>query len=158
MLAIKVLTLAVLTPLVLLGPPRLTVAAGAAGAPITLTVEYTGEVDHAVVTVRALSRDGQRIRERTVSAVEVTTTRARDARTFQVPVSRSPSGPQVLVIRGAHGSADAAPFMEAMVSVDGNGAVVDIEYSQRKSLLGGQRFPAFSDKEISVALTRMASR
>lgn len=158
MLAIKALTLALATPLILLGPPRLTVAAGAPGAPLTLTVEHTGEVDHAVVTVRALSLDGQRTREQGVAAVEVATARGKDSRVFHVAVPRPPAGPQVLVIRGAHGTTDDAPFMEAMVSVDGAGRVVALEYSQRPSLLGGSTFQAFSDREISVALTRLGSR
>ncbi|HPF62168.1 MAG TPA: hypothetical protein PLI93_08935 [Gemmatimonadales bacterium] len=155
--AIRALTLVLAAPIALLGPPRVTVAAGAPGAPMTVTVEHTGEVGHAVVTVRALSLDGRRTRERVLTAVE-TTASAKDARAFLVTPPRTPGVPQVLVIRGAHGTEDDAPFMEAMVRVTGEGAVVGIEYSQRKSLLGGYRFPAFSDEDITSALTRLAAR
>ena len=155
--AIRALTLVLAAPIALLGPPRVTVAAGAPGAPMTVTVEHTGEVEHAVVTVRAVSREGRRTTERPVTAVE-TTAPAKDARAFLVTPPRTPGVPQVLVIRGAHGAEDDAPFMEALVRVNGEGAVVGIDYSQRKSLLGGYRFPAFSDEDITSALTRLAAR
>lgn len=157
MFGIRTLALALAAPLAVLGPPRVTVAAGAPGTPLTVTVEHHGEVDHAVVTVRALTLDGRRTQERAVPAVE-TTAPGKDARAFLVTPPRTPGVPQVLVVRGAHGAEDDAPFMEVMVRVDGDGAVVGIESSQRKSLLGGYRFPAFSDDDITSALNRLASR
>jgi hypothetical protein len=140
---------AIVTPLVLLGPPRLTVAAGAAGQPLTVTVEHFDEVAHIQVSARIVTLVNGQTVERSVSVVETEETGA-NRRSFLLTPSRTTGVPAVVVVRGTHG--EDGPFMEAMVQVDGAGAVVGISYPKRKPLVGGWVSPRVSDDDIADAL------
>jgi hypothetical protein len=155
MTATTLLAATLLAPVVLLGPPRLTVAAGAPGTPLTVTAAHLDGVDHIVVTARAIRLHDGRTTERAARVVEVAAP-GPNQRAFQFTPART-GVPQVIVVRGAHGPGDDAPFMEVMVRIDGAGAVVGIEYSQRKSLLGGSHFPAVGDDAIRSALKAMGA-
>ncbi len=145
---------AVATPLLLLGPPRLTVAAGAPGQPLTVTVEHFDEVAHIQMRARVITLADGSTTERSAPVIEIASPGA-NRRSFLLTPRRTTGVPAVVVVRGTHG--EDGPAMEAMVSIDGVGAVVGIEYSRKKSVLGGWRFPDVSDDDITAALRALNS-
>ena len=146
-------TLAAAVPLLLLGPPRLTVAAGAPGQPLTVTAEHFDGVEHILISARAIHLKDGRPAERSATVVEAEAP-GPNHRAFLLTPPRTSGVPLVLVIRGEHG--EDGPAMEAMVRIDGAGAVVGIEYAKRRSLLGGMNFKPVSDDDVLSALREMS--
>jgi hypothetical protein len=142
-----------LIPLATLGPPRLSVTAGSPGQPLTVNIEHHDGVEHIIMTARqSVLRDGREVTTDltlTQTALDATT------RAFALAPRRRDGESAVIVVRGQHG--EDGPFAEAMVAVDGRGAVVEISYPKRKPVVGGFVSPSVSDDDVTGALRRLAA-
>lgn len=140
-------------PLALMGPPRITVAAGAPGSPVTVTMEHHDGVDHIDVTAKVFRLVGNQARQSSTQPTAAGGTEF--TRSFTLSPRRNAGEAVVMVVRGTHG--EDGPFAEALVAFNGDGAVVRIEHPKRKSVIGGFVNPKISDDQVLSTLREIDS-